>query len=274
MKETETIPQLIRRHWMRIVVTVISTALLALVLSLVVPKQFLSEASVLPANSKLMDKQRMFGENIQELYSAYGASDDLDRLMATLNSSSVLQAVADSLHLTAHYGIDEPNARKKALKKLSKQLKMQRSEYGDISLKVWDKDPAMALKIANLILENTQHLYDEMFAGYYQRSIARLENELKVKEDLILGWNDSLAMKSSSLFSDEHNMIRRKITEYRITQMNPPAAMFILAKPELAVQYDKPNVLLNTIIAAAVAFFAVIAWIAGLSIWKSGYAKP
>lgn len=274
IKDTETIPQLIQRYRIRIVVTVITTALVALGVSLLVPKQYLSEAAVLPANSKLMDKQRMFGENIQELYSAYGASDDLDRLMATMHSTSVLQSVTDSLGLARHYGIEEPNARKKALKKLGKQLKMQRSEYGEISLKVWDKDPALALMIANTILQKTQQMQDDLFTGYYQRSIAKLEDELNYNSSLIRSAADSTAITRGTMVPDEQNMIKRKITEYRITQLNPPAAMFILAKPEQAVQPDKPDILLNTLIASAVALFAIIAWVAGQSLWKSGYAKP
>lgn len=274
MNETETIPQLIQKYRIRIVIGVITTALVALGVSLLVPKQYLSEAAVLPANSKLMDKQRMFGENIQELYSAYGASDDLDRLMATMHSTSVLQAVTDSLGLAKHYGIEEPNARKKALKKLGKQLKMQRSEYGEISLKVWDKDPAMAFMIANMILQKTQQMHDDLFTGYYQRSIAKLEDELQYKNAMIFNQADSSSVKTNGIPAEEQNLVKRKITEYRIAQLNPPAAMFILAKPEQAVQPDKPDILLNTLIASAVALFAIIAWVAGQSLWKSGYAKP
>ena len=101
----ETIPQLIVQFRSWILITVTASGLLAFTVSLFLPKEYLSEASVLPANSKMMDKQAMFGSNIQELYSAYGEAEDLDRLMATLHSPTVLQFVSDSLDLSSHYNV-------------------------------------------------------------------------------------------------------------------------------------------------------------------------
>src|SRR6188768_567332 len=137
----ETIPQLIVQFRSWILITVIASGLLAFTVSLFLPKEYLSEASVLPANSKMMDKQAMFGSNIQELYSAYGEAEDLDRLMATLHSPTVLQFVSDSLDLSSHYNVKGEDAGRRAMVRLTKHVTLNRSEYGEIKIKVWDKDP-------------------------------------------------------------------------------------------------------------------------------------
>jgi hypothetical protein len=74
--------------------------------------------------------------------------------------------------------------------------------------------------------------------------------------------------------SDEQQFLMNRQSEYRITALNPPAAMFVLAKPEQSVEADKPEILFNIAVAALAAFFAMIASILGSSFWKSAYAKP
>jgi uncharacterized protein involved in exopolysaccharide biosynthesis len=263
----DSIPHLIVKYRTSIIVTVLAAALLALGVSMLMPKQYLSSASLLPANSKMMDKQAMFGSNIQELYSAYGASEDLDRLMATLHSSAVLQQVVDSLQLQKHYAISGKDARKKALKKLQKQVKLSRSEYGEINIKAWDKDPVMAQRIVSLMLARTQQVYDDMFAGYYNRSLDRLEAEYRRAS------RDTAAGLSHAALN-ELMFLRDRIAEYKITRINPPAAMFVLAAPEVAELHDKPDPLMNSLLAAVAAMFTVLAWLAGNAFWKSAYAKP
>lgn len=263
----DSIPHLIVKHRTRIFVTVLAAALLALGVSMLMPKQYLSTASLLPANSKMMDKQAMFGSNIQELYSAYGASEDLDRLMATLHSTAVLQLVVDSLQLTQHYSVTGKDARRKALKKLQKQVKLSRSEYGEINIKAWDKDPVMAQRIVSLMLARTQQVYDDMFTGYYNRSLERLEAEYgKAVRDTVAGL--SQAALNNLIF------LRDRIAEYKMARINPPAAMFVLAAPEVPELHDKPEPLLNSLLAALAAMFTVLAWLAGNAFWKSAYAKP
>jgi capsular polysaccharide biosynthesis protein len=263
----ETIPQLIVQFRSWILITVTASGLLAFTVSLFLPKEYLSEASVLPANSKMMDKQAMFGSNIQELYSAYGEAEDLDRLMATLHSPTVLQFVSDSLDLSSHYNVKGEDAGRRAMVRLTKHVTLNRSEYGEIKIKVWDKDPGKAQDIAALILSRTQQVYDEMFAGYYDRSINRLEKEYQV----IL---TDTSQGATSTNSSDLELVRNRIAEYRMARLNPPAAIFILARPEKTVLPDKPDVAFNTVFAALVGLFTVMAWITATHIWKSGYAKP
>ncbi len=231
-------------------------ALIALIISLLMPEEYLSEASLLPSNSKLMDKQRLFGENIQELYSAYGNSEDLDRLFATMHSSAVINGVSDSLDLVEHFDLtNRKNGKALAQKKLEKNIKLVRSEYGELRLQVWDKSPAMAEQIANGLIGKTQQVFDDMFRLYYERSIGNLNEELKTRNAL-LKQDSSLDLKA------EQVKIRSRISEYQITKLNPPAAFFVMEKPYQSVIADRPKTLLNVVISFFASLFTILAWIA------------
>ncbi len=234
----------------------LTAALVALIISLLMPEEYLSEASLLPSNSKLMDKQRLFGENIQELYSAYGNSEDLDRLFATMHSSAVINGVSDSLDLVEHFDLtNRKNGKALAQKKLEKNIKMVRSEYGELRLQVWDKSPAMAEQIANGLIGKTQQVFDDMFRLYYERSIGNLHEELKTRNAL-LKQDSSLDLKA------EQVKIRSRISEYQITKLNPPAAFFVMEKPYQSVIADRPKTLLNVVISFFASLFTILAWIA------------
>lgn len=260
----DNLPQLIVRNKGRIAAALGLAALLSLAISLLMPKQFLSEATMLAANSKMMDKQSIFGSNIEELYSAYGASDDLDRLTLTIQSPAVLHFVSDSLRLQQHYRISGKDARRKTIKKLERQMRVTRSEYGELEVKVWDKDPAMAARIVELMISGTQQAYDRLFTEYYDKSISRLQAqyELMTKDTM------------SAQRVKEEEMVRSRITEMKIARANPPSAMFLVARPEVAVVSDKPDILFNVAVALLAALFTMIAWITGAAFWKSAYARP
>jgi uncharacterized protein involved in exopolysaccharide biosynthesis len=244
-----------KRSW-SILLFSAAASLLALILSLLMPSEYLSEASLLPSNSKLMDKQRLFGNNIQELYSAYGNAEDLDRLFATMHSSTVINHVSDSLKLASHYGLDnKKNAKSLARKKLERSIKLQRSEYGELRLRVWDKNPAIAELIANMLIGKTQQVFDEMFKLYYERSINNLNQELRTRENLV-------RLDSSLVMRAENVVIKSKISEYQVTKLNPPAAFFVMEKPAVSIIADRPVIWLNVLATFLVSLFTVLAWIA------------
>jgi capsular polysaccharide biosynthesis protein len=234
--------ELIKRKWM-ILGCGSTAALVALVVSLVLPKEYLSQASLLPSNSKLMDKQRLFGQNIQELYSAYGNAEDLDRLYATMHSATVIHAVADSLNLSAHYDLDgKKNGKAIAQKKLEKNIKLQRTEYGELNLRVWDREPARAEQIANALIRRTQQVFDEMYRAFYERSMSSMQQELNAD-------------------SSGNGMLRNRIREMQFISMNAPPAFFVMEKPYASTEAYRPMVLLNVLVAFLAAVFTVVLWI-------------
>ena len=246
---------IVERKWQIVLFTVIAAAV-AFGISIALPEQYLSQASLLPANSKLMDKQRLYEDNIQELYSAYGSADDLDRLFATMHSGAVIHQVADSLKLAEHYELaGRKNGKTLAQKKLEKNIKLIRTEYGELQLRVWDKDPAKAEQIAAALVSRTQDVFDGMFRSFYDRSLASLRSELSTQKRT----GDTLQVSAGRL---RVAGLEQRIAEYEITRLNPPAAFFVMEKPSVSTIADRPKILLNVLISFLAALFTVIIWIA------------
>lgn len=242
----DLLADIIARKW-SILLFAVAAGLLALAVSLLMPKEYLAEASLVPANSRMMDNQRMFGENIQELYSAFGGSDDLDRMFATMRSASVLRYVADSLDLVAHYQIKgEKYPKEVATKKVEKNSKLIRSEYGQLQLKVWDKDTLMARRIAGLMIARTQFVFDALFRQNYDRSIQQLEQEMQ---------------KQQQEGSPTVAALTARLQEYKVTRLNPPAAFFVIESPYVSPEPDRPRMLINVVVAVLAALFTALIWI-------------
>lgn len=264
----DTLPMLIWQYRKQMLMLVTAAVVVAIGLSLLMPKQYLSEASLLPVNSKMMDKQQLFGRNsVQDLNSAYGSSDDLDRITAIMHSAAVLHQVVDSLGLISHYKIKGSDQRHKAMKRLDKSLTLKRSEYGDLQIKVWDKNPAMAKKIIEQLLKHTQNVFDKLYVEYYDRNIQLFQEELKRRDE------DSSQLETLT-GGESIQFIKDRINENRIARVNIPPAFFVLSEPVLAELPDKPRILLNIAVAVFAALLTMLLWLAARIFVKSGYAKP
>ncbi len=260
MTAPSTVYQLISEYKNKLLILVGSVTAIALMVSLFLPEEYMSQASILAANSKMTDKQRMFSENIQELYSAYGSSEDLDRLFATMRSNEVLNVVADSFGLLTHYKLQNAkNGRIKSYRKFRKNLELVKTEYGEIRVRVWDKDSVLSAQIANAIVARTRDVSDKMFTGFYEQSINRMKKELSVKSEILKSNTDSLREKE---LKEELSIIRNRMTEYQVTQLNPPPSLFVLEKAEPSPIADKPKILLNVIVSFILASFCSLLWLA------------
>jgi capsular polysaccharide biosynthesis protein len=245
-------------------IIVVST-ILALVLSLLLPKKFLAETSVLPANSQLNDKTRFFSENMRELYSGFGTADDLDRLYATAKSGVTFNALVDSFNLVEYYGLQKRGvgARDAAIKKLRANSYILKSEYGELKIGVLDKDPEFAAKMANAIVYNIQKVTEGMFTEFYSTTLQKMETALQEKESELRGMEkrnpDSLEhSRNRSGLAADISQYRKIIGEYRIAMLNPPPSLIVLEKALPTVKPEKPNIVLNTIAAFLVSAFIAI----------------
>jgi uncharacterized protein involved in exopolysaccharide biosynthesis len=260
MTVPSTVFQLISQYRNKLLIATGVVTIMALIVSLLLPEEYMSQASILPANSKMMDKQRLFSENIQELYSAYGNSEDLDRLYATMRSNEVLNVVADSFQLIKHYRLeDEKNGRIKSYKKFRKNIELAKTEYGEIRIRVWDKDSVLSAQMANAIVARTREVSEKMFTGFYEQSINRMKKELAVKSGMLDATADSLQRKE---LNQELAIIRNRMTEYQVTQLNPPPSIFVLEKAEPSPIADKPKILLNVMVSFILGAFCSLLWLA------------
>jgi uncharacterized integral membrane protein/RNase H-fold protein (predicted Holliday junction resolvase) len=190
----------ILKKWQRpLIVFVVLATTVGGLMTLVLPKEYMSTATVVPANPQLADKNFLYGNNLQELSSVYGVEEDLDRLLTTLKLDGNFNTLVDSFKLIAHYKIT-PSA--KALEKagttLKKNTSIIKTENGAVKITVWDTDKDMSAALANALVSitNKRVLYtnQEINNAY----ATQLQNQLIEKNkslDTINGTTASTELK-------------------------------------------------------------------------------
>jgi capsular polysaccharide biosynthesis protein len=247
-----------RRHTKFLMMIVLLPVLIAAILSLVLPKEYLSISSILPVNSRLSDKARYSSDEIAELYSAFGNGEDLDRLYATARSGSVLMKMVDSFNLTGYYRLQHKKslAREEAAKELSSSIDIRKTEYGELQIRVWDKEPQMASYICNAIVDRIDKIQKELYLDFYAGSVQKMEEIYSQKLSSARAADPALEKNDSSFFlTDELAAYRKSITDFRMAMQNPPPTLMVLEKAYPSVKPDKPKLFLNVILTFLVSLF-------------------
>jgi uncharacterized protein involved in exopolysaccharide biosynthesis len=267
------------RHWKLIFLLTLLATTVAFAATLLSPKLYLSTATALPANSALNDKARIFNTNIEGLYPSIGQPDELDKLEGTTKLDTLFIAIATDFKLAAHYGTEDLY---KAALKLKKSSDISRSAYGELKIKVWDKDKGMAAELANSILQklnefhkHLQSINDAMVLQKIKHDIAEKEKEVTSLEEsresvvsntgvyqnarsIDSSKKNSLRperrfdnMKSAALL-DEIKEYQKLINQYELSLKTSPDVLIVVESARPALKWDKPDMLRNS----AFAFFA------------------
>ena len=260
----QDIKEIVIRHRRFLFLAVALPTLTALVVSLIIPKQYLSQTSVLPANSRFSDKSRFTAEEITELYSVFSSGDDLDRLYATARSSPVMMKMVDSFGLIKHYKIKnaDEKSREEALRIFRTKCGIFKTEYGEMHVKVTDRDRVLAADIANAMVFQTEKAHQDLYRDYYSTTLKKLESAyttLQLTEENVLA-GDSSKVK---LGGPTHQLdyYRRAMTDIRMALLNPPPALVILERAVPSVRAESPKVLINVAATLLVSMFTAFAMV-------------
>jgi len=179
----DIISVLARRGKLIFILTAVAT-ILALVISLLRPKEYLAVATALPANSLAADKARIFNSNIESLYPELGTPDELDRIEGTAKLDTIYIAVADRFDLASHYGVDKSTTDVvyKAAQALKKNTDIRRSAYGELKIRVWDGEPTIAAQLANALLNKLNEIHQHIQNTNNAVVLQRLRQGLTAKQ--------------------------------------------------------------------------------------------
>src|SRR6476661_960143 len=148
------------RWWKFILGLTAGAVILAFLITLLLPKQYLSTATALPANSLVADKARILNANIEALYPEIGLPDELDKLEGTAALDTLFIAVANEFKLDDHYHIPASDeSMDKAVLRLKKNSHIARTGYGELRIKVCDEDRNTAAAMANSFMKRMQELH-------------------------------------------------------------------------------------------------------------------
>ena len=252
----------ISRRWKWIILIPLFAAAVALLATLLRPKLYLGEVTAIPSNSAVGDKARIFNQNIEGLYQELGSPDELDKIEGTARLDTIYLAIAEEFNLVAHYQHDstEEDALYKTMRRLQKNTKIDRTGYGELKIRVWDRDRNIAAALANSFLQRLNHMHQQLRTENNRLVLAQLKEEftrlqqpnsaielLDTTRDEFLP-NTQLPGRRAAQLAQYASLIE----QYEVGLKLTPKALLVVEPARPAIKADKPN-LLQTVVLAFVA---------------------
>lgn len=138
------------------------------------------------------------GDNYNERLDmkAYGIEEETEQMMQVLNSDDLRDIIVTKFDLMPHYGVDSTVSgwRYKLNKIYTSNVKINRTSYGAIAIKVIDVDANLAATIANEIVNQLDTLKNRIERQRAEAAYLLLQNQLVEINAEIDRTNDSLEM--------------------------------------------------------------------------------
>jgi len=257
----------IARWWKRILALVLITTVVAALIALIIPKKYLGVATALPASAYSQDKTSVFSQNMQSLYSALGTPDDLDMIVGTAHLDTVYRAVSEQLNLTEHYDMNknDQQALAKTAHLLKEESRVLKSDYGELKVKVWDRDARWAANLANAIMGKLQQIHQDVQITNNATMLARINAEYNQKKAEYQMLADSLQhanQGSAELLNVQKGSLLQQMVEYeklldqyKLMVNAKPQALIVVENATPALKPDLPRPFLVIIGAAVLSLF-------------------
>jgi tetratricopeptide (TPR) repeat protein len=255
---------ILSRWWKFILGLTAGAVILTFIITLLLPKQYLSTATALPANSLVADKARILNDNIEALYPEIGLPDELDKLEGTAALDTLFIAVANEFKLDEHYHIHTSDESiDKAVLKLRKNSNISRTGYGELRIKVWDIDRNIAAAMANSFMSKLQALHQHLQNENNLVVLQRLKEAYASKEKLFNNYSDSVVKTGAAqeLMAAQKATILEQLKQYQLAmdqyelaiKTNPPVLLSV-EKARPAVWSDRPKIFQILVLTAIAAF--------------------
>lgn len=234
------------KRWKLILTITFAAALIAFIVTLLSPKKYLSVATALPVNSATADKARIFNPNIQYLYSDFGSSDELYRIEGTATLDTIFIAASKELHLDDHYSIkNEKESTYKAAIQLKKNTKINRSNYGELKVKVWDKEPNKAAELANYLMQKLQELHQHLQNQSNLSVLEKIKQEYASKQKEYLQLADSLDKGQVNTSAVNFASAKKEILKTKMTALTDQLLQYekMMGEYQLAATANSPVLL-------------------------------
>lgn len=231
---------LLGRWWKQMLGVVLLSLLAVGIITFLQPRQYLSVATAVPASSYAADKSKIFNDNIQELYSALGTPDDLDRVLGTSKLDTVYLAVTDAFNLFDHYKMKEkgPSARIRAAWRLKKNTTVMKSEYGELKVKTWDTDKDLAPQLANAIMDKLQSIHQDLQSA---GNVATLKGLKLAIARMNPNVDTAFTPENAELHKKKNQQYDKMIEEYQLLVDSKPLSLIVVEKATAALHPDKPE---------------------------------
>lgn len=171
----------------------VATCIGAAVISLVLPVYYEASTVFLAASPDQAKPGVLFGENSAQL-NYYGSTGDTERLLTLAESNELLEYLVDSFDLYVHYDIDpdHPKAAFLIRRKLRGLYSVVKTKRDAIELRVEDRDPQLAARMANAAREKIGQMALSLVRSTQIKAVQTFESDINTKEAELAVFADSL----------------------------------------------------------------------------------
>ena len=252
------------RWWKWIVGLAVVTAVVTSIVAWFIPERYSSVTTALPAPAYAADKGSVFSENLQELYSALGTPDDLDKIVGTADLDTVYSGAVHEFSLAAHYRFQHNNSGdERAVKLLRKRTVVMKTDYGELQVKCSDEDALMAASLANAIMQQLQLIHQRVQNANNTWILDRINIEVVNEEAAFRSLTDSLQTAtdpiSQQLMSNRRSGMLQQLADlqrlagqYRLMVASRPESLIIVEHASPSTQPAFPRKWDLILMAAAV----------------------
>ena len=221
------------------------------------PPLYKSESTSVASSVVASDPARLFNPQIQQLYSPLGSVEQLDLLVGSGKLDTIYRPLVRQFNLIDHYSISatDPKAFQKAVKKIKKRSEIFKSDHGELKVRLWDEEPALAASLANALTAQLDSLHRDLMSRQNQETWSALKRaslRLETQRDSITGD-----------YARQKEVYRQLIDQYELLLEQRPPAIHILDPASVSVSPDKPEWVLVLIAATVVALlvgFTIALW--------------
>jgi uncharacterized protein involved in exopolysaccharide biosynthesis len=251
----------------QILLLVFITAIVTAVIVFLIPKKYLAVATALPAPAYATDKTSVFSDNLQNLYSALGSPDDLDKILGTARLDTIYKYAAEQFDLAFHYHIKKDTASiQKAAHFLKKRTRVIKTDYGELQAKVWDVNKNIAAELANALMEKLQQIHQNVQTANNVKMLSKINEEYEEKKIEYKRIIDSLQYANSAAATDLLTIQKASLLQqmqeyeklsdqYKLMVDAKPQALIIIEKATPPLKADEPKRVMVIIAATVLGFF-------------------
>ena len=250
--------QLLSRRSRSLLVWLLSVWILTCLVLWFIPEQYKSESTSVASSVVASDPSRLFGSNVQYLYSPLGSPDQLDLLVGTGRLDTLYRPMVLRFDLIKHYSISGAGDKAflQAVKKLKKSTDIYKSDYGELKVRVWDTDATLAAELANAITVRLDSMHRDLMSRQNSQTLVALERGLKRLELS----SDTI---STTALSRYRILYRDLIEEYTLLLEQRPPAIQVMDLAAVSILPDSPEwapVLIATTLLALLAWLVFSLW--------------
>ena len=190
---------LIRFVWeKRKILTIITltAAVLSFVATLLIRPQFKSTAIIFAPRTNALSRALVNTANYNERLDikAYAVEEETEQMMQILHSRELKDVIIQKFNLLEHYGLtkDEKYWQTKLYDAVEGRVIIKRTEFGAISITVWDWDNVLASEIANEIVFQLDIVKNKIENERASAAYYALEQQLIEANAMMAMVNDSL----------------------------------------------------------------------------------